>query len=365
MKKVVFTIAIALIAPLLANKNFISAQCKESIFQISKSELAEKINLNTPIIVKNKLGEVLPSQLTYNGNLVVLVPQKCGKIYIGNGESFVDTTTCGAHYPERLDDIAWENNLMAYRAYGPALQRSGERAYGYDIWTKSTSKPVVKERYYNHLFKGISYHEDHGNGMDVYAVGPTLGGGTAAPFIDSTILFPYCWKSYEILDNGPIRFTVRLEYPPFTIGNDTITEIRTIILDHGSYLNHTTIEYKGATKAIPIVAGIVIHSTDPNSYYSDKKQRYITVQDPTQSSGNGVIFVGITAPKEFQQTLLHQEHILALDTIAPYEKFEYLWGASWSNCGMDSDTWNSYMKEQFKSLQKSPKIKIEFITKQQ
>ncbi len=364
MKKVVINIAIALILPLLANSNHATAQRREQVIQISKSELAEKIDFNTPIIVQNRRGEVLPSQLTYNGNLAVLVPEKCGKIYICNGESVTDTTTCGAHYPERLDDIAWENNLMAYRAYGPELQRSGERAYGYDIWTKRSSKPVVKERYHNHLNKGISYHEDHGNGMDVYAVGPTLGGGTAAPFIDSTILFPYCWKRYEILDNGPIRFTVRLEYPAFTLGNDTIVEIRTITLNHGSYLNHTTIEYKGATKNTPICAGIVLHSTAQNSYYSDKKQRFITVQDPTQSSGNGAIFVGITAPKKFQETLLHHEHILALDTIAPNERFEYLWGASWSKCGMDYDTWNNYMKEQFKSLQKRRTIKIKFITKQ-
>lgn len=84
----------------------------------------------------------------------------------------VDVAACGRVYPERLDDVAWENDRVAYRAYGPALQATGERAYGYDIWTKSTPEPVVEDRYDGDLNRGISYHEDHGNGMDVYAVAP-------------------------------------------------------------------------------------------------------------------------------------------------------------------------------------------------
>lgn len=40
---------------------------------------------------------------------------------------------CGRYYPERLDDVAWENDLGGYRAYGPALQKRGERGFGYDL----------------------------------------------------------------------------------------------------------------------------------------------------------------------------------------------------------------------------------------
>ena len=45
----------------------------------------------------------------------------------------VDVISCGRVYPERVDDIAWENDRAAYRAYGPALQATGEKAYGYDV----------------------------------------------------------------------------------------------------------------------------------------------------------------------------------------------------------------------------------------
>ena len=143
----------------------------------------------------------------------------------------VDVVACGRQYPERLDDVAWENDRAAYRAYGPALQEKGERAFGYDIWTKSVSEPVVEDRYDGDLNRGISYHVDHGNGMDCYAVGPTLGGGTAALFPDSTIVYPYCYKDCEILDNGPLRFTAKLVYNPLVVkGDSSVIETRIISL---------------------------------------------------------------------------------------------------------------------------------------
>lgn len=81
--------------------------------------------------------------------------------------------------------------------YGPALQATGERAFGYDVWVKSVREPVVEARYASELnpetmeqiaklkktnpqaadelYRSVSYHVDHGNGLDCYKVGPTLG----------------------------------------------------------------------------------------------------------------------------------------------------------------------------------------------
>ena len=87
--------------------------------------------------------------------------------------------------------MAWENDYAAYRAYGPAFGASGGAAYGYDVFTKSTTRPVVPERYFKELVQKVSYHTDHGDGMDVYDVGPTLGGGATAPLgRDGNLIFP-------------------------------------------------------------------------------------------------------------------------------------------------------------------------------
>ena len=101
--------------------------------------------------------------------------------------------------PKRLDDVCLGRTIsLGFRAYGPALQARNERGFGYDIFTKyNTTEPVLESMYAEELNeekrakiaelkktdpkaaaelgRAISYHVDHGYGMDCYAVGPTLG----------------------------------------------------------------------------------------------------------------------------------------------------------------------------------------------
>lgn len=72
------------------------------------------------------------------------------KIAPGTPEAF-KTIACGKQYPERVDDVAWENDRIAFRTYGPALQATGEKAYGCDIWVKCVSEPIVDMRYKTEL----------------------------------------------------------------------------------------------------------------------------------------------------------------------------------------------------------------------
>lgn len=46
----------------------------------------------------------------------------------------------------------WENDLVGFRAYGPALQARGERGFGYDLFTKrGTAAPVLEDMYAKEL----------------------------------------------------------------------------------------------------------------------------------------------------------------------------------------------------------------------
>ncbi len=270
----------------------------------------------------------------------------------------VDTIAWGRLFPERKDDMAWENDRAAYRVYGPALQASGERAFGNDIWTKSVPYRVLEQRMYDDIVRGISFHIDHGNGMDEYAVGPTLGGGTAA-LIDSAgeIVYPYCYSEYEILDRGPLRFSVRLHYA------DSTRETRTITLDAGSYLNHTVVRYDGAVPADAKVApGIVVHAQNPDGYMLG--DGYMAYADSTEHTDrdNGVIYVGVVAP--MADTTLYRAleqpagdavgHILATSAYAPATDYEYWWGSAWSKAGMESpEAWAAEL-EAFKARLEKP-----------
>ena len=101
-------------------------------------------------IIQDEGGQEVPYQRLANGQVIFPVSLEAhGKaVYkvVPGTPSPVGSIACGRHYPERLDDIAWENDKSGYRAYGPALQRTGEKAYGYDILVKNVKEPVLEQR---------------------------------------------------------------------------------------------------------------------------------------------------------------------------------------------------------------------------
>lgn len=354
--------------------------------EIPVNDIYTQLNLSdtAQFVIYDEKAQEVPYQLTYDEKVIfpVSIASKASVNYtVQQGTpSLVNAVVYGRCYPERLDDIAWENDRAAYRAYGPALQKSGEKAYGYDVFTKSVEELVVEDRYAmeldsasraeikalreagkkeeaDSLSRAISYHIDHGNGMDCYAVGPTLGGGTAALMPDSAIVYPYCYKDYEILDNGPLRFTVKLVFNPLVVKNDSnVVETRIIQLDKGSQLNKTTVSYEYLTQTTPVAAGLVLHAANPEGYAYDAAKGYISYADPTTNAeaGNGIVYVGAVFPASVQTTTQLFEkpvgdalgHVLGISTYEPGNDFVYYWGSGWSKYGFEkAEDWNNYLKD--------------------
>lgn len=344
---------------------------------------------NEQFVILNSDNQQIPYQITYDSLLIFPVSVNSQSkaeyiISIGTPDS-ISPIASGKQYPERFDDLAWENDKAAYRAYGPALQAKGERSFGYDVFTKSVPYPVVEHRYRmetdieahkrvlalreqgktkeaDSLFNALSYHVDHGNGMDCYSVGATLGGGTAALMTDSTIIYPYCYRECNILDNGPLRFTVKLTYTPITVKNDSnVIETRIITLDKGSHLNQTEIRYSNLSHPTSIASGIVIHPQNPDGYKLNTKKRYIAYADSTDNTkrDNGVIYLGVVFCNSLQHTEirwfteeekpLHPGalgHILGISSYKPDTSYIYYWGSGWSKGGIKNmESWEAYLKE--------------------
>lgn len=85
----------------------------------------------------------------------------------------------------------------------PALKATGEINNGMDFWAKRTEKLIIDKWYVNDLSGAASYHDDHGEGVDFYKVGRTLGLGMTAPFHNDTLCLGDNFVSVEILDAGP------------------------------------------------------------------------------------------------------------------------------------------------------------------
>ena len=352
------------------------------------------------VVVWDKDGVEVPYQITYDDKLIfpASVAAESSNTYtlqIGDPEN-VSVKACGRVYPERMDDIAWENDLIGCRAYGPTLQKRGERGFGYDLFTKrSTTEPVLEEMYAmqnspenwaklnelrktdpkaaNELVQTFTYHVDHGYGMDCYAVGPTLGAGVAALMVDDAIVYPWCYKDYEILDNGPLRFTLKLEFHPLKVKEDTtVVETRIISLDTGSHLNRTAVSYSSLQESLPVVTGIVLHDTI-GAVVTDAKNGYMTYVDPTTGPGQGKIFVGAAFPENVEDAkvvLFPEEekrsrnnaygHALAVSEYEPNGEYVYYWGFAWDQADIQTpEAWNEYMKDFAQKVRTPLKVRVD------
>ena len=280
------------------------------------------------VVVNKALKHEVPYQLTYDGKVLVeasLRPCTESVLIFRKGTPRAAVSTCFARmYPERFDDIAWENDRSAYRLYGPALQRSGERTFGIDAWTKNTPDLVVEQRYFtendgwrriNALKKGgwnaeaqatrelIDYHFDHGYGLDCYKVGATLGCGAPALMDGDRIVYPYCYKNYRLLDNGPLRTTFSVEYNPTAYKGDTaVVEHRIVSLDKGATFCKCTVWYDGLSSPADIAAGVAIHSEDTESV--EIGSNYVQYADPTDNpEGNSLqVYVAALFPNGITET---------------------------------------------------------------
>ena len=231
MRKILILFAVALIgfascadskqSMTVTVTNSLALERAGEMVEVPMSDVVAKLKLadTAQIVVLDVDGQQVPYQVTYDEKVVfpVTVGANSAVTYTiqpGTPAPF-DVIACGKYYPERLDDVAWENDLGGFRAYGPALQARGERGFGYDLFTKyNTTEPILESLYAeelnpekrakiaelkktdpkaaSELQNAISYHIDHGYGMDCYAVGPTLGAGVAALMAGDTIIYPYC-----------------------------------------------------------------------------------------------------------------------------------------------------------------------------
>ena len=362
---------------------------RTELISLCMSEVKAKLGNATPkkgeaYIVKNKRGQQIGSQITHDGLLLIdasVRPHGSATYYVSIGKPYQQKVyATGALYKIRKDDIAWENDRCAYRIYGPALQKTGERSFGTDIWVKNTPDTVVYERYVKDMIGNrknddeteilTSFHLDHGNGLDPYRVGATLGLGAPSLMVGKNQVLPYCYKNYKILDNGPLRFTVELTYNPSTIGDmKNVVEHRIISLDKGSNFNKMTVWYDGLTTPTDFATGFPIHEEDTETKTFAKD--YVSYADPTDNIevNNSQVFVGVLFPEGIDHTYYQlfdkkhdgaTGHALGLKRdLKNQEKYSYYFGAAWSKYDVRSYAeWQIRIKDYLDALKNPLQVEV-------
>lgn len=336
-----------------------------------------KIAIGDSVIIKDGANQQVDWQYTYDGKLLVYVstrPHGKTMLTISKGTPApMRRWVYGALFPRRKDDLAWENDRCAYRLYGPALQRSGEHSYGIDVWTKRSPILDLDHRYAMHLSgktSVTSFHLDHGNGLDCYGVGESLGCGAPALFDNGRLVMPWCFERCQILENGPLRFTAQLAYPAVSVGADQrVIEHRLVSLDRGSNFCKMTVWYDGLTSSHYLAAGVVLR--DCTKKHLIQNRHYTAYADPTDSPEKYgfTIFTSVVFPQRSRP--LHQMvkyaknsslagHGLQIVRIQGRQPTTYYFGAAWSEYDVRGlGEWTLRIEQFLKMLQHPLTIKIE------
>ena len=224
----------------------------EEVVSVPLANLSHKVALRTgeTYIVEDAAGSRLTSQVTSDQQLIFMAQLKAKEKAVFNikgGQALAaEVRAYGKYHPERKDDFAWENDKVGFRVYGKALVPVDGPSNGIDLWYKRTNKMVLDEWYRKDHEQQISFHVDHGEGMDVFAVGRSLGAGAMAPFLKDTLWLNQNYQTYQVLDNGPLRVRFRVNYMDVVVAGKKYRESREFVLDAGASLTKVVQTYGGA-----------------------------------------------------------------------------------------------------------------------
>jgi hypothetical protein len=257
------------------------------------------------------------------------------------------------YVPERLDDFAWENDVVGHRTYGPALAApappgSGKEVLessGLDIWFKRVNYPIV-DRWYN---KGHDhYHKDEGEGMDMYNVGRSRGAGGTGVWDGTKLYTSANYASWKVLANGPIRAVFELTYDAWDVAGTKVTETKRFTVDAGHQLDRidSTFTFSGPS-ALTVAVGL-------NKTPADKKQeaRIALVRDDlehallqwVEQAANGAFGTAIILPSStgYAEDALND---LVLARVESGKPLRYWVGAAWDRAGRitSKPAWQAYV----------------------
>jgi hypothetical protein len=294
--------------------------------------------------VRDAAGTEVVSQLLDDGVVLFqadFAPKEVKKFTVTPGTpAQTEAQVFGRFVPERADDFAWESDRIAYRMYGPALQKhDGDKTgSGVDVWCKHVRTLLV-----NTMYKRKDYHHDDGTGVDAYQVGAKRGCGGSALWSDGKLWPSRCFTTWKVLANGPIRVAFELTYAPWDANGRQVSEVKRVSLDAGSNLNRFESRYETGNQPVTVAAGLQLHTPASKVEHGE---HWASVWEKGGGDA-GFIPVGLvwsaSSGGQFKQA---DGHALTVVELKANEPFVYYAGAGWSKGPdfPDAATWNAYLK---------------------
>lgn len=249
----------------------------------------------------------------------------------------------------RFDDLLWENDRIAYRIYGRALEKAEPPSTsGIDAWGKRVRWP-----YMDRQLRTGDQHADHGEGLDFYNVGTGRGAGGLGVWYDNKLWTSRNYVRPRILRAGPDVADFAVDYEPWPV--DTlrmVRETRRFTLPSGTNFTKLTSTI-ASDSAADLIVGIGISKRPVNGGQLGEATRdaaagRLTWWGPPDGDKGRMAAAVIVDPAAFAGFAEDADNLLVLVRVSPGRPFVYYAGAAWDRGGdfATRGAWQAYVDAQ-------------------
>jgi hypothetical protein len=245
----------------------------------------------------------------------------------------------GRFVRERFDDFAWENDRIAHRMYGKALEtwvREPLTSSTVDIWSKRTPRMVI-----NDWYMADNYHVDNGEGADFYSAGLSRGCGGNGLWAEEKIWLSRNFVNSRVLANGPIRVLFDLTYEPFDVNGVKVAETKRISLDAGQNLDHFQSVY-GSPNGRDLTAAIGLKKVAGSEEEFNVRHGWLAQWEKMEKNMGSQGLAIIVKPEVLiRETEDRLNRLMLSKTDA--NGVSYWAGFIWDKTGADFSSWKTYV----------------------
>ena len=249
----------------------------------------------------------------------------------------------------RYDDLLWENDRIAYRIYGRALEAAEPpSSSGIDAWGKRVRWP-----YMDRQLRTGDQHADHGEGLDFYNVGTGRGIGGLGIWYDNKLWTSRNYVRPEIIGAGPEVADFTVDYDPWPVDTvRTVRETRRFTLPAGTNFTRM-VSTIGSDSDAGLVVGIGISKRptgggQPGEVTRDAAASRLSWWGPADGDKGQMAAAVIVDPAAFAGFAEDADNILILVRVRPGRPFVYYAGAAWDRGGdfATRGQWQAYVDRQ-------------------
>lgn len=260
-----------------------------------------------------------------------------------------DFKVYGRFVRERRDDFAWENDRVAHRMYGAALETWVQEpltSSGVDVWFKRTPRLVI-----NDWYLVDDYHRDNGEGADLYSVGRTRGCGGNAPWVNGRLAPAPNFRGSRVLANGPLRVMFELAYGPWDANGLTVSEVKRVTLDASHHLNRFESRYTVHASPRDLAWGVGIRKNPGSMMVVARETGVLRTWEPVKDNGHYGCGV-IVDPAALTDTPEVDGNYVLVSKAPASQQVTYLAGSAWDRGGHIADmaAWDQYLADAARRL---------------